>query len=145
MNSRGISQGAGIDGRDLRRCQCRTARLFEEEPLPTFAGTTSNVTLCAGTVSVKALVDTSPTRVIAPPASCQRCAAAPAVKFATLIVAAAVPFSALLTIMIVNAPSVERTAAKAATLSGSGPVAATLTSPNADFAPSYVRYICMAL
>ena len=48
----------------------------------------------------------------------------------------AVADSCLLITMIVRALSVERTAAKAETLSGLGTVALTLVSPNVDLFPS---------
>src|SRR5437867_2669012 len=51
----------------------------------------------------------------------------------------------LLMIMTVRAPSELRCAANTATLSGLGPPAETLTSPNADRLPSQFRYILMAL
>jgi hypothetical protein len=72
------------------------------------------------------------------PASCQTCAADPGLKpaMATLTAAAGLPASCLLITMTVRAPSEDRVAAKAATVSASGALASTLVSPKVDLAPS---------
>src|SRR3954467_15382731 len=96
--------------------------------------------LCGGrlTPSVEPDKATSATRVIAFVAvSCQACAGpAPRTKLAMVICAGAVTDAALLIAMIVRAPSRDRTAANAATLSGSGAAAVTLVSPKLEPLPS---------
>ena len=57
-------------------------------------------------------------------------------KFVKLIVTVALALSCLLITIAVNAPSDERTAANAETLSGLGAVADTLVSPKLDSFPS---------
>src|SRR5262245_36293188 len=102
-------------------------------------GTTNSVTLCGGSVAVSwpCTIDTSASRVMRLPAlSCQACAVAAGVKFASDTVVAVVAVSDLTITSTVSAPSLERCAAKAATVSGFGPVAATLVSPNVECVPS---------
>jgi hypothetical protein len=71
-----------------------------------------------------------------PAFSCQTWAIVPAAKFARLTVVDVVPLSAFETTMTVSAPSLARSAAKAAITSGFGPEAATDVSPNAERLPS---------
>jgi Outer membrane protein transport protein (OMPP1/FadL/TodX) len=101
--------------------------------------TTRSVMLCGDSVRaiLEAVIVTSAARVIAfADVNCHTCAVPRSAKWATLIVASVVPESTLLTTMIVNDPSVERCAAKAASEFGSGTVAVTLVSPNAERLPS---------
>src|ERR1700741_3047901 len=73
--------------------------------------------------------------------SCHTCALPLCGKFAILKLAGVLPERYLLMTMMVSAPSADRSAAKTETLSGFGPVAATLLSPNVDLLPSALRYI----
>src|SRR5579864_6232106 len=103
------------------------------------AGTTNSVMLCCGSVAAMAPLEirTSASFCMELDAvSCQTCADDPAANWLRLRETGVEPLRYLLTTMTVNAPSLDRTAANAATLSGSGTVADTLVSPNADFAPS---------
>ena len=103
------------------------------------AGITKSVTVCAGSVAARLPPETatSARRVIAFDASsCQAWAADPAAKLERFSTRAALPVRRLCTTMTVSAPSSERNAAKAESVSGSGAVARTLTSPKADLAPS---------
>ena len=100
---------------------------------------TRSVTLCPGTdvEKLEPAGATSASRAMAlEEESCQTCALPAAWKFETLTVIGVVPVRYLLTTITVKAPSEERTAAKLETLSGFGPPAETLVSPNVDLLPS---------
>ena len=68
--------------------------------------------------------------------NCHTCAVPMFGKFVTLIVTAAFVVACLLITITVKAPSLDRVAAKVETLSGFGPIAATLVSPKPDLFPS---------
>ena len=100
------------------------------------AGTTNNVMLCAGSVTPKLVplradVGEARDRVGRRELPDLR-RAAHAAKLARLTVTGVLADRYLLTTMTVSAPSAERTAAKAETVSGFGDVAATLVSPKVD-------------
>src|SRR6185503_4909398 len=102
--------------------------------LPVPAGMTKRVTLWAGSESLRVPLAT-PTDVgplIALDVSRQNWALGLAAKFDRLMVTGVEPDKYLLMTISVRAPSDDRWAAKAATLSGLGPVAATEVSPKAD-------------
>src|ERR1041385_3094106 len=101
--------------------------------------TTKRVMLWGGSV----LVMVVPVKLKAPrfemvltAVNCQSCPVPLGRKLFTLTETAAAVESCLLITMRVSAPSAERVAAKADTLSGLGTAAATLTSPKADLLPS---------
>src|SRR5262245_60328164 len=103
------------------------------------AGTTKSVMLCGGTVLLTLLpVKLKSLRCVIAldEVSCQRCATPLERKLVRLMVADALAVSCLLISMTVSAPSLERAAAKQATLSGFGTVAETLVSPKPDLLPS---------
>src|SRR5215813_2632374 len=105
-------------------------------------GTTKSVTLGDGTVSPKLVPPNamSACRRMATVeftlASCQTCAVPAEAKCARLTVMDVWLERNLLTTMTVSAPSEVLCAAKADTLSGFGPPAATLISPKVDLLPS---------
>src|SRR4051794_21205695 len=102
-------------------------------------GMTRSVMLCAGSESDSEELATATSARCAMAfveVSCQRCADAPAVKFARFTVVVVEPLSTFATSISVSALSEERMAANAATSSGFGTPAATLTSPNFECAPS---------
>src|SRR6185369_10169658 len=106
-------------------------------PLP--AGITKRVMLCCGRVALKLLLLKLMSErwlIVFDEVNCQTCAVPPFAKFATLIVAGVLPLRYLLITITVNAPSAERVAEKAETLSGLGTVVETLVSPNVDLLPS---------
>src|SRR5262249_50045645 len=101
-------------------------------------GATTSVMLCGGTVTV--VVDAAkPTSERRPSGlaagSCQLCPAPVPANEPAFTVPGVDPVEFLQTIITVNAPSDDRTAANAATRSGFGTVTATLTSPNVDRLP----------
>src|SRR5215813_4210942 len=93
--------------------------------VPPPGGMTNNVMLCEGTFKLKlVLTFMSLSRVIEfADVSCQTCANPEGEKFAMFTLAFAAELRFLLMIMTVSAPSLERTAAKADSESGSGTVA----------------------
>ena len=101
-----------------------------------------SVTLCGGTVADRRPLSdmlTSTWRVMPAEAedSLQTCTAEAAVKLPSCTaIGASAPDSSLLMTTRVSAESAERVAAKADSVSGSGTLVETLTSPKVDFAPS---------
>src|SRR6266480_4229426 len=104
-----------------------------------FPATTNRVMLCGGSQSPRPgpLAPISGSRVIVFAAvSCQTWAVPLGWKPAMLIVTGVFADRYLLISMTVSAPSADRSPAKAAIVSGSAVVAATLVSPNVDLPPS---------
>src|SRR5262245_27335019 len=103
------------------------------------AGTTKRVMLCAGSEVEKLLpVQVRSLRwlIAFDDVSCQRSARPAFEKLARLTVSGVLPERYFESTMMVSAPPDVRCAAKAATLSGLGPVAEMLVSPNVDLLPS---------
>jgi len=103
------------------------------------AGKTKRLMLWAGTVALKLLPLTAISdsfEMVFAEVNCQTLATPEFVKLARFAVVVALAPNCLLITRIVSAPSDERRAAYADTLSGLGTMAVTLVSPKPDLAPS---------
>src|ERR1017187_7610860 len=103
------------------------------------AGRTNSVMLWAGTVSIKVLPvrPTSLRRLMElAEVSCHTWAVPAPKKLVRLRATIAVALNCLLMTITVSAPSEDRSAAKAETMSGFGSEVLTLLSPKADLLPS---------